>query len=112
MKRFWQKIKPILIVTFWLLCSGGVITLLGASMIKQHHLAFQNIAVNMDDENGMLFIDQSDILQLLKDHQVNNEKTKPVNAIDYNKIEEVIEHAAGQPDDFKVTPEMLEAGNG
>ena len=91
MKKFWQKIKPLLLVAFWLVCSGGVITLLGASMIKQHHLSFQNIAVNIDDESGMLFIDQNDILQLLKDHQVNLEKVKPVNAIDYNKLEEIIE---------------------
>src|SRR5437762_13448046 len=91
MKKFWQKIKPILIVAFWLVCSGGVITLLGASMIKQHHLSFQNITVNIDDESDMLFIDQSDILQLLKDHQVNLEKAKPLNTIDYNKLEENIE---------------------
>jgi len=91
MKKFWQKIKPILIVAFWLMCSSGVITLLGASMIKQHHLSFQNITVNINDENEMLFIDQTDMLQLLKDHQVNLEKTKPVNAIDYNKLEEIIE---------------------
>ena len=28
------------------------------------------------------------------------------------KIEEVIEHAAGQPNEFHVTPEMLEVENG
>src|SRR6185295_7468268 len=91
MQSFWKKIKPILITSFWVVCSVSVLVLLGASMIRQHHLSFQNITVNMDDENGMLFIDESDILQLLKDHQVNNEKAKPVNAIDYNKLEEVIE---------------------
>ena len=91
MKNFWQKIRPVLIVCFWLLCSAGVITLLGASMIKQHHLSFQNIVVNVDDANEMQFIDQNTILQLLKDHQVNPEKTKPVNAIDYYQLEKVIE---------------------
>ena len=91
MKNFWQKIKPALIICFWLLCSAAVVTLLGASMIKQHHLSFQNIIVNMDDENEMQFIDQNTILRLLKDHQVNREKTKPVNAIDYYKLEKVIE---------------------
>lgn len=91
MKNFWQKIKPVLITFFWLLCSAGVITLLGASMIRQQDLSFQNIEVNMDDENEMLFIDRNTILKLLKDHQVNPEKTKPVTAIDYYKLEKVIE---------------------
>src|SRR4030095_5984961 len=91
MKKFWQKIKPALLISFWVICGLGVITLLGSSMINQHHLSFQKITVTMNDDNGMRFIDQSDILQLLKDHQVNPEKTKQVNAIDYEKLEEVIE---------------------
>jgi cell division protein FtsQ len=91
MKKFWQKIKHILITAFWLLCCAGVITLLGASMLRQHELSFQNIIVTIDDANDMLFIDANDILQLLKDHQVNLQKTKPVNAIDYYNLEKVIE---------------------
>ncbi len=91
MKKFLQKIKPILIVTFWVICSCGVITLLGASMLNQHRLSFQNITVNINDDNGMLFINQTDMIQLLKDHQVNLDKTKPLNAIDYEKLEGIIE---------------------
>jgi cell division protein FtsQ len=91
MKNFWQKIKHSLIMVFWLLCCAGVITLLGASVMRQHELSFQNIVVSIDDANEMLFIDENDMLQLLKDHQVNLQKAKPVNAIDYYKLEKVIE---------------------
>ncbi len=91
MKKLWQKLKPVLIIAFWVICSGGVIILLGSSMMRQHHLPFQRITINIDDDNNMLFIDESDVLRLLKDHQVNPEKIKPLNAINYEKLENIIE---------------------
>jgi hypothetical protein len=91
MKKLWQKLKPVLIIAFWVICSGGVMILLGSSMMRQHHLPFQRITINIDDDNNMLFIDESDVLRLLKDHQVNPEKIKPLNAINYEKLENIIE---------------------
>ena len=60
MKNFRKKIKPVLIAAFWIACSGAVITLLSASVIKQKNLSFTNIVVNVDESNGMLFAVGSD----------------------------------------------------
>lgn len=91
MKNFWNKIKPFLIITFWLLCCGSVIVLLSASIMKSNRDAFQKIEVTVDESNGNLFVDQDDILQLLKDHQLNPEKAKAVGTINYASLEKTIE---------------------
>ncbi len=90
MKNFWQKVKPFLVACFWISCSAAVIVLMGTSMMKQHRESFQDIMISIDDGNGMLFIDQNEIFQMLRDHQVNQDKTKPVNAIDYHRLEQII----------------------
>lgn len=91
MKNFWIKIKPALIISFWLLCCSSVIVLLGASLMKSNEDAFQKIEVQVDESDGNLFLDQNDVLQLLKDHQLNPEKSKAVGTINYESLENAIE---------------------
>jgi len=90
-KNFWIKVKPILLITFWLLCCSGVIVLLGASLMKSNQDVFQKIEVQVDESDGNLFLDQNDVLQLLKDHQLNPEKSKAVGTINYELLEKAIE---------------------
>ena len=92
MKNFWNKIKPVLIAIFWMLCAGGLGTLLVASVNHQESLSFQSIKVNIDESNGMLFLSKDDIIKLLNDDQLNIEKVKPISKVDYSKLERVIKN--------------------
>lgn len=92
MKKFWNKIKPVLIFTFWVLCAGGVITLLGAAIQKQQHMSFRSIEVNIDETNGALFLSKEDVLRMLKDDQVNTDKQQPVREVNFGKLERVMEN--------------------
>ena len=92
MKKFWNKIKPVLIFTFWVLCAGGVITLLGAAIQKQQHMSFRSIEVNIDETNGVLFLSKEDVLRMLKDYQVNTDKQQPVREVNFGKLERVMEN--------------------
>lgn len=92
MKKFWNKIKPVLIFTFWVLCAGGVITLLGAAIQKQQHMSFRSIEVNIDETNGVLFLSKEDVLRMLKDDQVNTDKQQPVREVNFGKLERVMEN--------------------
>lgn len=92
MKKFWNKIKPVLIFTFWVLCAGGVVTLLGAAIQKQQHMSYQSIEVNIDETNGVLFLSKEDVLRMLKDDQVNAGKQQPVSDVNFGKLERVMEN--------------------
>lgn len=92
MKKFWNKIKPVLIFTFWVLCAGGVFTLLGAAIQKQQHMSFRSIEVNIDETNGVLFLSKEDVLRMLKDDQVNTDKQQPVRDVNFGKLERVMEN--------------------
>ncbi|MBX7108228.1 MAG: hypothetical protein K1X61_06220 [Chitinophagales bacterium] len=92
MKKFWLKIKPILVFTFWLLCASGVVTLLGAAIDKQQHKSFQSIQVSIDEANGVLFLSKDEVMHMLKDDQVNIERKQPVSDVNFGKLERVIEN--------------------
>ena len=66
--------------------------LLGASMIKSSEDGFQKIEVTVDENEGNLFLDQQDVFQLLKDHQLDPGKSKAVGVINYEAIEKAIEN--------------------
>jgi cell division protein FtsQ len=90
MKKFWIKVKPILIAAFWTLCLSGIVVLMGASIDHQQHLSFQSIIVNVDESNGMLFLSKDDIVNLLHDDQINIDQSKPINKINYSRLERAI----------------------
>lgn len=92
MKKIWIKIKPVLIATFWVLCVSGLMVLLGASINHQQHLSLQSIKVNIDESNGMLFLSKDDIVNLLQNDQISTDQSKPINKINYSKLERVIEN--------------------
>ncbi|MBK9732365.1 MAG: hypothetical protein IPO83_14000 [Chitinophagaceae bacterium] len=92
MKKFWSKVKPILIITFWVLCVSGMMVLLGAAIEKQQHLSFQSIKVNIDESNGVLFLSKEDVTKMLMDDQVNIDHSKPISEVNYGKLERVIEN--------------------
>lgn len=92
MRKFWNKIKPILIITFWVLCVSGMMVMLGAAIDHQQHLSFQSINVNIDESNGILFLSKEDVTKLLKDDQVNIDQSKPISQVNYGKLERVIEN--------------------
>ena len=92
MKKFWNKIKPILIAGFWTLCTCSVVVLLGASLDHQLHLGFRSINVNINESNGMLFLSKEDVIRLLRDAQVNVNESRPMNEVNFEKLEKVIEN--------------------
>ncbi|HUM45751.1 MAG TPA: hypothetical protein PLD84_02410 [Chitinophagales bacterium] len=92
MKKFWNKIKPMLIITFWVLCVSGMMVLTGAAISHQQRLSFQSINVNIDESNGILFLSKDDVTRLLKDDQVNIDQSKPISEVNYGKLERVIEN--------------------
>lgn len=91
MKNFLQKIKAILIIVLWLSCGSVVVILLGASLLKKQDSPFQKIEVRIEESDGHLFIDRSDVLQLLKNHRISEEHPKPVSDISFNALEKMIE---------------------
>lgn len=91
MKKFWSKLKRILVVVFWVGCAGGMVVLLGAAIQMQEHLSFKTIHVNIDEGNGILFLSQNDVLAMLKDNQLNIGETKPIAQVHFGKLEQMIE---------------------
>ncbi len=92
MKNFWNKIKPVLIIAFWIACGSGVIVLLGASIQKQKTISFSGIDVNIDESNGNLFISKNDVLQILRDNRVNLKSVKSASSVNYRQLEQVLEN--------------------
>jgi cell division protein FtsQ len=92
MKNFWISIQPAVTITFWLLCTGGVVVLLTAALVKKHDHVFEKIQVTVDESHGHLFVSEEDILQMLTDHQVTAGRTEAAGNINYARLEEVIEN--------------------
>src|SRR4030095_2542828 len=91
MKKFWNKIRPVLIAVFWIVCAGSLAVLLGASISQHQSASFQSIDVVIDETNGMLFLSKEEIMKLLTDNRIDENKSKPLHEIDYGKIERIIE---------------------
>lgn len=91
MRDFWIRIKPALIITCWSLLGSSVLVLLGAAILKNDRDTFYSIEVNVNESDGNLFVSGPDIMQLLKDHRLNEEKKKAVGAINYEVLERAIE---------------------
>ena len=92
LKKFWNRIKPAVIFFFWVICVSAMSVLMGAAYLHRQQLSFKNIEVIIDESNGMLFLTKDDVLQLLRDDQVNIDQAKPISEVNYGKLERIIEN--------------------
>lgn len=91
MKKFKHKIKTILLFVFWMACGSSLLLLLSAAIKKQAAQKFSSITVNMEDDNGIMFITEAEVIQMLRDNQVNQGLAKPVSEINFYRIEQLLE---------------------
>lgn len=92
LKKFWNRIKPAVIFSFWVICVSAMSVLMGAAYLHRQQLSFKNIEVIIDESNGMLFLTKDDVLLLLRDDQVNTDQSKPISEVNYGKLERIIEN--------------------
>ena len=92
LRRFWIRIRPVVMMCFWIACIGAMMVLLGAAISHRQQLTFNAIRVNIDETNGVLFLSKEDIEGLLRDDQVNVSKSKPISEVNYGKLERIIEN--------------------
>ncbi|MBA3648086.1 MAG: hypothetical protein H0W62_05975 [Chitinophagales bacterium] len=90
MRKFWPKIRTVLTTVAWIICGCGVMILSGAALLRQQNLKLKTITVNVDQSDGMLFVNPNDILQILKDHRVNIESAS-LDQLNYQNLERTIQ---------------------
>ncbi len=92
LKRFWIRIRPAVLLCFWISCTAAMMVLLGAAINQRQHLNYNAIQVNIDETNGVLFLTKEDITGLLRDDQVTITQSKPISEVNYGKLERIIEN--------------------
>ncbi len=92
MKNFRNRIKEVLITIFWAGCIIGIALLLGASITNHQNLFFKSIKVNIDESSGMLFLSRYDVIDFLREDQINIDQSKPLHWVNYGKLEQAIEN--------------------
>lgn len=81
--------KKILQTGLWIFAISGLLTVMGFVGAEQNARNCEEIVIEIDSRNGLFFVEPSDILGLMKKEGLNL-MGKPLYAIDFNFLEELI----------------------
>ena len=63
MKRFFRIAKKITILLLWIGGVLGFVVLTGASIDKQRSIACRQVHIQLDNDQGLFFVDEEDVIQ-------------------------------------------------
>ena len=91
-KKKLQKLKPIFRIAGY--CSVAVVFLIisVAAINHQQNIKCTDYKIHINTENGIFFLDESDVSQIIRDNNYASRKGTATGEIDYNRLEKVIEN--------------------
>lgn len=92
MKNFFTKIKPVLIVIFWITCGGIFLVMTVAGINKQQHLTCNNLQIFIDNKIEVGFVDEQDVKQILLEHGFDTLIGKQLSSIDFHRLEQLLDN--------------------
>lgn len=92
MKKKFQKLKPALRIAGF--CSIGVVFLIIsiAAINHQQNVPCSEYRIHINTENGIYFLDENDVNQIIMDNNYAARKGTASGEIDYNRLEQIIEN--------------------
>ncbi|MEI7802986.1 MAG: hypothetical protein WCI97_10100 [Bacteroidota bacterium] len=92
MKKKLQKLKPILRIAGY--CSIALVFLIisVAAINHQQNILCTDYKIHINTENGIFFLDENDINQIIRDNNYSSRKGTATGDIDYNRLEKIIEN--------------------
>ena len=85
----WPLIKKRAIQTFWILSGIGMVVLLGAAMQRKQALTCKDIRISIAGAEEHMFIDEQDVLKLIKEQGVFQGRT--IGKVALRSMEEALE---------------------
>jgi len=91
-KKKFQKLKPALRIAGF--CSIGVAFLIIsiAAINHQQNVPCSEYRIHINTENGIYFLDENDVKQIIMDNNYASRKGTASGEIDYNRLEQIIEN--------------------
>jgi cell division protein FtsQ len=86
-----KTIRKILFISMWLVIGAGMITLLAAAMRKQKSQRCKDYTIVFKGVQQHLFVDESDVIKLLKTGARGNIKGQAMIALDLRSLEQLLE---------------------
>ncbi|MEI7803211.1 MAG: hypothetical protein WCI97_11225 [Bacteroidota bacterium] len=92
MKKKFQKLKPVLRIVGY--CSIGLVFLIVsvAAINHQQNIPCTDYRIHINTENGIYFLDENDVNQIIKDNNYASRRGTASGEIDYNRLEKIIEN--------------------
>ncbi len=91
MKRFFRIAKKIVILLLWIGGSVGFVMLTSAAISKQRSIACRQLHIQLDNEQGLFFVDEEDVRLVFTKLCGQQPEGKPIKTIDIAKLEEELE---------------------
>jgi cell division protein FtsQ len=88
-----RTIKKVLFIAMWVIIGGGMITLLAAAMRKQKNERCKDYSILFKGAKQHLFVNESDVTQLLRAGTKGNIKGQPMSAFDLRNLEQLLERS-------------------
>ena len=91
-KKKLQKLKPVLRIAGY--CSVALVFLIisVAAINHQQNIKCTDYKIHINTENGIFFLDENDVNQIIRDNNYASRKGTATGEIDYNRLEKVIEN--------------------
>lgn len=91
MKRFFRIAKKILILLLWVGGSVGFVVLASAAISKQRGVACRQLHIQLDNDQGLYFVDEEDVRAAFTKLCGQQPEGKPIKTLDLAKLEAELE---------------------
>jgi cell division protein FtsQ len=92
MKRLLRIAKKIMILLLWVGGTVGFVVLASAAIAKQRSIACKKLHIQVDNDQGILFVDEEDVRKAFTKLNGQQPEGKPIKTLDLAKLEAELEH--------------------
>lgn len=92
MKKFWNKIKPVVVIVWWSTLTVGLLISTVAAVNFQSEQRVKTFAVNIDHSNGVYFLTDENVKQILIDNNYQTLVQQALQNVDLHRLEIILEH--------------------
>ncbi len=91
MKKFFRIAKKILTLLLWIGGSVGFVVLASAAITKQGDIACKRLHIQLDNDQGLFFVDEDDVRLAFTKQNGSQPEGKPIKTLDLAMLEQELE---------------------
>ena len=92
MKKWLKKLRPVFVIAWWSVITIGLLISTVAAVNYQDHLPVKKFTIDIDKSNGIFFLNEEDVNQILKDNNFEKLIGQGLQQVDYHRLEQIMLH--------------------